>query len=237
MTAGQPARLVVLISGRGSNFAALRSAIERGEVNARIATVISDRPQAAGLALARKHHIDSVCIDRQRCRDRDTFETALATAIDGHAPDFIVLAGFMRVLGDAFVERYPGRMVNIHPSLLPRHRGLNTHQRALDAGDRDHGASVHFVTPKLDSGPVISQARLEIQPDDTAETLADRLLKLEHQLLPATMALLSDQQVQWRDETIQINNQVLTEPLLLGRNLGPGGQLDDRRDDRRDNRR
>ncbi len=217
------ARLVVLLSGRGTNFTALQQAIHEGWLKAEICAAISDR-DADGLELATGWGIDAVRIDRRRHPDRASFESSLAAAVTGYAPDWIVLAGFMRVLSTDFVTQFLGRMINIHPSLLPKYRGLDTHARALAAGDRDHGASVHFVTPELDGGPVLSQARLAILPDDDPERLAERLLPLEHQLLPATMALLTSKPVELRHEQILLDNQPLAGPLLLGRDL------DDRRD-------
>ena len=216
------ARLVVLLSGRGTNFTALQQAIHEGWLKAEICAAISDR-DAAGLELAAGWGIDAVRIDRRRHPDRASFESSLAAAVTGYAPDWIVLAGFMRVLSTDFVTQFLGRMINIHPSLLPKYRGLDTHARALAAGDRDHGASVHFVTPELDGGPVLSQARLAILPDDDPERLAERLLPLEHQLLPATMALLTSKPVELRHEQILLDNQPLAGPLLLGHDL------DDRR--------
>ena len=223
MTEPTGKRLVVMLSGRGTNFAALHAASDQPWFNAHIAGVISDRPEAAGLALAHSHGLDTVSIDRRRHSDRDSFEASLTAAIDGFAPDYIVLAGFMRVLGEAFVERYAGRMINIHPSLLPAYRGLHTHQRVLDAGDTKHGASVHFVTPTLDGGPVLSQVRIEVNEQDTAETLADRLLVEEHRLLPASVALLARYPVEVRHEDIFIDNSRLDAPLVLDRDLDEHG--------------
>lgn len=220
---------MVLLSGRGSNFRAIQDAIDNGCVEARIAAAVSDRPEAAGLKLAAEAGVDTVSLDRSRFPDRVAFEDSLATAIGGFEPRYIVLAGFMRVLGADFVEQHAGRLINIHPSLLPRHRGLETHQRVLDAGEREHGASVHFVTPSLDAGPVISQARIDVNDGDTAESLADRLLPLEHRLYPATLALLLKHRVEFsHDETIQIDDQALDRPLELGRDLDPDGRLLDR---------
>ncbi|MDZ7790713.1 MAG: phosphoribosylglycinamide formyltransferase [Xanthomonadales bacterium] len=228
MRAGDLPRLVVLISGRGSNFQAIQAAIEAGQLEARIAAVISDRPQARGLALAAEAGIDTVALDRTRFPDRASFEYSLSTAIAGFEPRHVVLAGFMRVLGENFVNRHLGRLINIHPSLLPRHRGLNTHQRVLDANEREHGASVHFVTPALDAGPVISRVSMAVEPGDTADALADRLLPLEHRLYPATLALLTQHRVELTHESIRINDQTLDQPLELGRDLGPDGRLLDR---------
>ncbi len=193
-------RLLVLLSGRGSNFEALATACDHW-LTADIVGVISDRPDAGGLALAQARGLDTVLVDRRLHASRADFEASLGAAIDGFSADLIVLAGFMRVLSAGLVDRYPGRMINIHPSLLPRYRGLDTHQRVLEAGDADHGASVHFVTAELDGGPIISRARMSIQPDDTPKSLARRLLPLEHRLLPASVALLLQIPVERRYET------------------------------------
>lgn len=225
MTTSDPARLVVLLSGRGSNFRAIHHAIGAGQADAQIAAVISDRPKAAGLQLAAEAGIDTVTLDRSRFVGREAFERSLETAIAGFNPKYVVLAGFMRVLGEHFVNRHLGRLINIHPSLLPRHRGLHTHQRVLEAGEREHGASVHFVTPALDAGPVISRVTIDVREGDTAETLAERLLPMEHTLYPATLALLLNHRVELRHESIQIDDQDLFRPLELGRDLAPDGRL------------
>ncbi len=212
-------RMTVLISGRGSNFAALADACNSGRVPGQIAAVIADRPEAQGLARAQALGIDSILIDRTRHASRVEFEKSLTAAIEGLNPRYIVLAGFMRVLSSDLVNRFAGRMVNIHPSLLPRHRGLHTHQRVLEAGETEHGASVHFVTPTLDGGPVISQVTLPVHANDTPDRLAERLLPLEHRLLPATMALLLTRTVECRDASLFLDNQALSRPLILDHDL------------------
>lgn len=227
MAAGETPRIVVLISGRGSNCQALHRASAEGWLGARVAAVISDRADAAGLSLAAEAGLDTVAIDPRSYPDRDAFERALSVAIDGFDPRYVALAGFMRVLGSKFVNRYTGRLINIHPSLLPRHRGLATHRRVLEAGEGEHGASVHFVTPDLDAGPVIARVRIEVGGDDTPDALADRLLPLEHRLYPATLALLLNHQVELRDDEIHIDNRALQNPLLLDRDLGRDGSLRD----------
>jgi len=173
--------VVILISGRGSNMEAIVRAAIPG---ARIAAVISNRPEAAGLEFARRHGIATAVVDHKAHPSREAFDTALAQAIDAFSPDLVVLAGFMRVLGEAFVRRYEGRMLNIHPSLLPAFPGLHTHERALQEGCRVHGATVHFVTPALDHGPIVVQAAVPVLPDDTPETLAARVLVQEHRIYP-----------------------------------------------------
>jgi phosphoribosylglycinamide formyltransferase 1 len=184
------ARIVVLISGRGSNMAALVDAEARGELAGAIVAVISNRPGAAGLASARARGIATAVVDHRVFATRDAFEDALAAEVDRHSPDLVVLAGFMRVLGSTFVERYSGRMINIHPSLLPAYPGLDTHRRALADRAREHGCTVHFVVPEVDGGPIILQGKVEVLPDDDAERLAARVLEVEHRILPQAVDLV-----------------------------------------------
>lgn len=174
-------RVVTLISGRGSNMQALLTA------GISLTAVISNRPDAAGLAIAREAGVPAEVVDHRRFTDRGAFDAALATAIDAHAPDLVVLAGFMRILGAEFVERYSGRLINIHPSLLPAFTGLDTHRRAIEAGCKVHGCTVHFVTPTLDHGPVIAQAAVPVLDDDDEAALAARVLVQEHRLLPTAV--------------------------------------------------
>lgn len=177
-------KLVILISGRGSNMEAIvRACLDEGWP-AQVAAVIANRPDAAGLAFAASHGIATAVVDHRQFPDRDSFDAALAQEIDGFAPDLVVLAGFMRVLTDGFVDRYAGRMLNVHPSLLPSFPGLKTHQQALDAGVRLHGASVHFVTSQLDHGPIVAQAAVPVETGDTPATLAERVLATEHIIYP-----------------------------------------------------
>jgi phosphoribosylglycinamide formyltransferase 1 len=177
-------KIVILISGRGTNMEAVVRACARDGWPARVAAVISNRPNAAGLAFAAANGIASSVVDHREFATREAFDTALARVIDGFEPDLIVLAGFMRVLTDGFVEHYAGRMMNIHPSLLPCFPGLKTHQQALDAGVRVHGASVHFVTPALDHGPIVVQAAVPIMAGDDPAALALRVLAVEHIIYP-----------------------------------------------------
>lgn len=173
--------IVILVSGRGSNMEAIVRAAIPG---LRIAAVISNRPAASGLAFAGAHGIATAVVDHTDYPDRASFDTALAAAIDRHHPDLVVLAGFMRVLTDDFVRHYEGRLINIHPSLLPSFPGLHTHRRALEAGVRVHGATVHFVTPTLDCGPIVVQAVVPVRPDDDEAALAARVLEQEHRIYP-----------------------------------------------------
>ncbi len=214
-----------MLSGRGSNYQALHQAQQDRRLEGRILGVISDQPGAPGLERARQNLTPAECIDRSQHETRNDFESSLSWAIAQSRAYWIVLAGFMRVLSAEFTSSHAGRIINIHPSLLPRHRGLNTHQRAIEAGDSEHGASVHFVTAELDGGPVISQAKLPIMAQDSPDGLAARLLPLEHRLFPATMALLLRSQVEAGNESISINGKTLDRPLLLGRDLDDSGRL------------
>jgi phosphoribosylglycinamide formyltransferase-1 len=178
------ARITIVISGRGSNMAALIDAAIEGRIAGAITHVISNRPDAAGLHLARRHGIATSVVDHRAFASREAFDAALAETVDSGEPDLIVLAGFMRILGRAFVERYQGRMLNIHPSLLPAYPGTDTHARALADGATRHGCTVHFVTPEVDGGPIVAQAEVSLLPEDDARTLAARVLEQEHRLLP-----------------------------------------------------
>jgi phosphoribosylglycinamide formyltransferase 1 len=180
-------RIVVLISGRGSNLEAIVQRAAAEGWPARVTAVLSNRADAAGLAWAAEQGIPTAVVDHRRFDGRDAFDAALAEAIDAHAPDWIVLAGFMRILGDGFVRRYAGRLLNIHPSLLPAFTGLHTHRRALEAGCAVAGASVHFVTPTLDHGPIVAQAVVPVRPGDDETALAARVLAAEHELLPRAL--------------------------------------------------
>ncbi len=173
--------VVVLVSGRGSN---LRALVEAGIP---VTAVISNRPDAAALGFAAGHHIATAVVDHKAFPDRESFDAALSRCIDAHAPQLVVLAGFMRVLTPGFVQRYAGRLLNIHPSLLPAFTGLDTHARALAAGAKLHGCTVHFVTEALDHGPILAQAAVPVLDGDTPDTLAARVLRQEHRLLPAAV--------------------------------------------------
>lgn len=205
--------IVVLISGDGSNLQAIIDAVDAGELHADIRAVISNRARAYGLERARRHRITTAVVDHRDYPDRERFDQALQQCIDRFRPRLVVLAGFMRILTPAFVEHYRGRMVNIHPSLLPRYTGLNTHQRAIDAGDRVHGVSIHFVTNELDGGPVISQARVPILPGDDAATLAERVLAQEHILYPMTLEWYCRGRLQQLDDHILFDGKPLDKPI------------------------
>jgi phosphoribosylglycinamide formyltransferase-1 len=174
--------IVILISGRGSNMVSLADAAADGSLPVRVAVVLSSRPDAAGLAAAAARGIPARVVDPARFSGREAFDAALSDAIDACSPDLVVLAGFMRILSDAFVARYAGRLINIHPSLLPAFPGLHTHRRALEAGVRLHGCTVHFVTPALDQGPIILQAAVPVIDGDDEDRLAARVLAQEHRI-------------------------------------------------------
>lgn len=202
-------RIVVLISGNGSNLQAIIDACTTGSIDAQIASVISNRAEAFGLERALRANIATVTIDHRKFDSRTAFDTELMHAIDAQQPDLVVLAGFMRILTAEFVTHYRGRLINIHPSLLPKYTGLHTHRRALEAGDTEHGATVHFVTEQLDGGPAILQARIAIRPDDTEQSIAARLLPQEHAIYPLA--------VQWFIEgRLRLdNNRVLLDGNVL----------------------
>ncbi|WP_299021735.1 phosphoribosylglycinamide formyltransferase [uncultured Photobacterium sp.] len=177
--------IVVLISGNGSNLQAIIDACQAGIINnARVAAVISNKADAYGLERAREADIETVSLAASDYNDRESYDQALAEQIDSFNPDLIILAGFMRILSDNFVRHYLGRMLNVHPSLLPKYTGLHTHQRAIDAGDKEHGTSVHFVTEELDGGPVILQAKVPIFEDDSVEDVTARVQQQEHRIYP-----------------------------------------------------
>ncbi|WP_295454092.1 phosphoribosylglycinamide formyltransferase [uncultured Thiodictyon sp.] len=206
--------VVVLISGGGSNLGALIA--EQSRWPYRIVAVISNQPGARGLERARAAGIPAQVLDHRAYPDRAAYDLALAAAIDRHDPGLVALAGFMRILTPAFVARYPGRLLNIHPSLLPKYPGLHTHRRALEAGERAHGASVHFVTAQLDGGPVIMQARLPVLPGDSPETLAARVLVQEHRLYPRTVGWFAQGRLRLGgDGQVQFDGVALGAPLDL----------------------
>ncbi|TRX75587.1 phosphoribosylglycinamide formyltransferase [Pseudomonas mangiferae] len=179
-----PCNVVVLISGGGSNLQALMDSIGTGDVPARITAVLSNRADAYGLRRAEQAGIETVVLDHKAYEGREAFDAALIQAIDARGADLVVLAGFMRILSAGFVRHYEGRLLNIHPSLLPKHKGLHTHQRVLEAGEAEHGCSVHFVTEELDGGPLVVQAVIPVRPDDTPESLAQRVHVQEHLIYP-----------------------------------------------------
>ncbi|HUL48245.1 MAG TPA: phosphoribosylglycinamide formyltransferase [Steroidobacteraceae bacterium] len=212
MSAGSPIKLAILISGRGSNMEALASACASGALAARVAVVIADRDGAAGLDAARARGLETAA--PAYAGDRGAFERALEDLLERYRPDAVALAGFMRVLSAQFVAHYLGRLFNIHPSLLPKYRGLDTHRRVLAAGDAVHGASVHFVTPELDAGPVILQSQVAVLPTDTEAALAARVLATEHVIYPRVLGWFADGRLAWRDQGAWLDGRRLTAPLV-----------------------
>ncbi len=206
--------IVILISGRGSNMEAIVAACAGERWDARVAAVISNRADAAGLALARKRGVATEVVDHRAFATRDAFDDALALRIECHLPDVVALAGFMRILGPEFVRRFDGRLVNIHPSLLPAFPGLETHRRAIEAGCKASGASVHFVSADLDHGPIIGQAVVPVLADDSEATLAARVLVQEHWLYPRAIAWLIEGRLERRGGVVRHRDGA--SQLLLG---------------------
>lgn len=211
-----PLSVAVLVSGRGSNLQALIDACREGKVNARIVGVLSDRTEAPALRRAEAAGIPTVALSPRGYASRSAYDQALFARVAAFAPELIVLAGFMRILSAPVVEAWNGRMINIHPSLLPRYPGLHTHRRVLEAQDREHGASVHFVSPEVDAGAVIAQVRIPIEPGDDPESLAARLLPREHALLTATLRLFAERRLRWTKAGVQLDGRILERPLELG---------------------
>ena len=206
-------RFAVLISGTGSNLRALLDAAASGALPARIVAVISNRADAPGLRHAARAGVPTAIVTAQPGDSREAYDARLDAALAAFAPDAILLAGFMRILGAGFVQRHAGRLLNIHPSLLPRHKGLDTHARALAAGDAEHGASVHFVTPELDGGPVIVQAVTALHAGDTVDGVKSRVHALEHRLYPLVAGWLARGRLQWRDGRAWLDGRELSHPL------------------------
>lgn len=209
--------VVVLISGSGSNLQAILDNCASGYIAGRVTAVISNKANAYGLERARLAKVPALVLDHKNYPDRLSYDRALMTLIDEHQPDLLVLAGFMRILTAEFVAHYQGRLLNIHPSLLPKYQGLNTHQRALDAGDTVHGCSVHFVTAELDGGPVVLQAKVPVFPEDDAASVAERVHEQEHRIYPLVVRWFCQDRLQ----------QQLDKALLDGQILSPHGYADD----------
>lgn len=221
----RPCRLVVLLSGSGSNLQAIidyfqGSLDSQGKPAIQVAGVVSNRADAGGLARAEAAGIAQSVLRHQDYPDRDEFDQALIRLIDDYRPDWVILAGFMRIFTADFARHYQGRLLNIHPSLLPRHRGLKTHQRALEAGDLEHGATVHFVTPELDGGPALIQARIPVRPGDSPEQLAQRVLLQEHRIYPLAIRWLCEGRLQWRDGKTWFDGAPLSQPIVMPAEAG-----------------
>ncbi len=202
-------KIVVLISGSGSNLQAIIDSISAGDIEADIAAVISNRPNVKGLERAENQGIPAHTLDHKDFASRELFDAALIKQIDDYQPDLVVLAGFMRILTSDFVRRYQGRMLNIHPSLLPKYKGLHTHQRAIDDGEKAHGVSVHFVTDELDGGPLIIQAVIDVKSNDTAESLASRVQAEEHLIYPLAVKWFIEGRLRYEDNTPQLDGTPL----------------------------
>jgi phosphoribosylglycinamide formyltransferase-1 len=213
--AGERLPVVVLISGRGSNLRAIAESARAGDLPVDIRAVVSDRPEAAGLDWARDMGLHCVALPPAGFPDRERYDEALAALVAGFEPGLVVLAGFMRILGPAFVDRFAGRMLNIHPSLLPRHRGLKTHRKVLEAGEREHGASVHFVTRELDGGPVVLQARVPVRDSDDEASLAARVLKQEHRIYPRAVGWFAAGRLRYDQGAAWLDGQRLDRPVLI----------------------
>ncbi len=209
------AAVVILISGRGSNLQAIIDEVRAGKLPIELSAVISNHPGAQGLKRAREAGIPTHVVDDREFKTRAEFEHALMQRIDACRPQLVALAGFMRVLSNEFVDHYAGRLINIHPSLLPRFRGLNTHERALQSGATRHGASVHFVTREVDAGPVIIQAAVPVRPDDTPETLAMRVLKEEHRIYPLAIRWFVEDRLNVRDGRVLLDGKQRPEQGLV----------------------
>lgn len=210
-----PLKIAVLASGRGSNLAALIEARDAGALPVEFVLVGSDKPAAPALQLAKDAGIPTLALSPKSYADRVSYDLDLFAHVAASGAELLVLAGFMRVISGAALADWPGRVLNIHPSLLPKYRGLHTHRRALEAGDAEHGASVHYVSAELDGGPLIAQARLAIQPGDTEDNLAERLLPLEHRLLPAVVNLIAQRRLALAEAGVTLDGTALGAPLRL----------------------
>lgn len=208
-------RIVILVSGRGSNMEAMIAARNAGELPVEIAAVISNRPDAKGLETAARAGIATRSLDHKAYSGREAFDAALAECIDGFSPDLVVLAGFMRILSEGFVRRYEGRLINIHPSLLPAFPGLHTHQRALEEGVRIHGCTVHFVTPALDHGPVIVQAAVPVLDDDSEDSLSARVLRQEHRIYPLAVRWFVEGRLRLEDGRVRLAAELQESATLI----------------------
>ncbi len=208
-------RLVILISGRGSNLQAIINANRNGQFDVNIVAVISNRADAAGLKIAQSAGIATQAIDHREYIKRDDFDQALMQTIDSLQPDLIVLAGFMRILGEEFVDHFEGKLINIHPSLLPKYPGLNTHQRVLDNHESTHGASIHYVNNELDGGSVVLQVKVDVLAEDTADTLAARVLEQEHALYCQVIQWAAEKRLLFQQGKIFFDDKELTQPLIM----------------------
>lgn len=204
---------VVLISGNGSNLQSIIEALEAGHINGHLAAVISNNPQAYGLQRAQQHEIATEVLDHHDYATREDFDQALLSCLQAYQPDYVILAGFMRILGSGFIQAYARRVINIHPSLLPDYKGTRTHQRALDNHETEHGVSIHVVTPELDDGPIIMQGRYTIEPGDSLDSLHKKGFALEHRMYPQLLQWLGDESLKIEPGAIIFRQQALLEPI------------------------
>ena len=209
-----PRRTAILISGSGSNLQSFIDKSACGDIGLELCVVFSNRPDALGLQRARRAGIPTECLEHGDFPDRETFDRAVAATLDRHAPDLIVLAGFMRILSPWFVQHYSGKILNIHPALLPAYPGLDTHQRVLDAGEKWHGSTVHFVNEQLDGGPRVLQGRLAVDPAETADELCARVQALEHQIYPLAADWFGQGRLEARDGAAWLDGRRLDEPVV-----------------------
>ncbi len=209
-----PCRTAILISGSGTNLQAFIDAVEAGDLDLELCVVFSNNPDAFGLERAEKAGIPTACIRHSDYPDRESFDRAVIAELDRYKPDLLILAGFMRILSPAFVSHYEGKVLNIHPALLPKYPGLNTHRRVLDAGDEWHGSTVHFVTAELDAGPRILQGRLRVVPGETAEDLQHRVQAIEHRIYPEAAGLVGSGRIGFRTGEAVIDGKVADEPIV-----------------------
>ena len=210
--------IVVLISGNGSNLQSIIDAIESNQLDARLAAVISNNPDAYGLTRAKNHGIEAHLIDHRQFASREAFDEVLLDCIRKYDPDYIVLAGFMRILGCALIQANQNKILNIHPSLLPDYKGLDTHQRVMENGELEHGVSIHLVTPELDDGPVLMQGRYSIEAKDTLSDLQHKGHALEHQMYPQLLQWLSQQRLQINNQSVTFDHQPLHQPIEFTNN-------------------
>lgn len=208
-------RLVILVSGGGSNLQSLIDGCANGEINASVSAVISNNPNAGGLERAAKAGIPNVAIDHRAFDSRESFDLALSELIDSFSPDLVILAGFMRILTPTLVNHYLGQMMNIHPSLLPAYPGLHTHRRAIDAGDKQAGATVHFVTPELDGGPSIIQAQVDIESSDNEDSLASKVLAFEHKIYPQAVKWFCSSRLVMDNGQVRLDNKPIPETGII----------------------
>jgi phosphoribosylglycinamide formyltransferase-1 len=206
---------VALVSGRGSNLRAIAERARSGDPPVSIRAVVSDREDAGGIEWARAVGLECVTLSPKSFPNRDRYDAALAALVASFEPQLVILAGFMRILGPNFVDRFAGQMLNIHPSLLPLHRGLHTHRRVLEAGEREHGASVHFVTRELDGGPVVLQARVPVRDDDDEASLAARVLEQEHRIYPQAVGWFASGRLRFAEGAAWLDGQRLDSPVVI----------------------